>query len=109
MKPILICLFLSLPLQAFLSEENLLAEIFDRFLKSSRFANFVSFQKLRYGCSNCRFKDLTPFSRMRSEGSRFTWGSGGEAVFAKFCVCGRNRPQPFATVRNRSQPLAVVP
>ena len=39
------------------------------------------------------------FSRMRSEGSRFTWGSGGEAVFAKFCV--RNRSQPFATVRNR--------
>ena len=50
-----------------------------------------------------------PFSRMRSEGSRFTWGSGGEAVFAKFCVCDRNRSQPFATVRNRSQPLAVVP
>ena len=41
------------------------------------------------------------FSRMRSEGSRFTWGSGGEAVFAKFCVCVRNRPQPFASVRNR--------
>ena len=36
------------------------------------------------------------FSRMRSEGSRFTWGSGGEAVFVKFCVCGRNRPQPLA-------------
>ena len=35
-------------------------------------------------------------SRMRSEGSRFTWGSGGEAVFAKFCVCDRNRPQPLA-------------
>ena len=29
------------------------------------------------------------------------WGSGGEAVFAKFCVCDRNRSQPFATVRNR--------
>ena len=25
------------------------------------------------------------FSRMRSEGSRFTWGSGGEAAFAKSC------------------------
>ena len=49
-----------------------------------------------------------PFSRMRSEGSRFTWGSGGEAVFAKFCVCGRNRPQPFATVRNRSQVSATA-
>ena len=38
---------------------------------------------------------------MRSEGSRFTWGSGGEAVFAKFCFCDRNRSQPSATVRNR--------
>ena len=26
------------------------------------------------------------------------WGSGGKAVFAQFCVCGRNRPQAFATV-----------
>ena len=41
------------------------------------------------------------FSRMRSESSRFTWGSGGEAVFAKFCVCDRNRRQPSASVRNR--------
>ena len=41
------------------------------------------------------------FSRMRSEGSRFIWGSGGEAVFAESCVCVRNSPQPFATVRNR--------
>ena len=40
-------------------------------------------------------------SRMRSEGSRFTWGSGGEAVFAKSCVCDRNHPQPSATVGNR--------
>ena len=40
------------------------------------------------------------FSRMRSEGSRFTWGSGGEAVFAKSCVCNRNRRQPSATVTN---------
>ena len=38
------------------------------------------------------------FSRMRSEGSRFIWGSGGEAVFAESCVGVRNRPQPFATV-----------
>ena len=36
------------------------------------------------------------FSRMRSEGSRFIWGSGGEAVFAESCVCVRNRSQPFA-------------
>ena len=40
------------------------------------------------------------FSRMRSEGSRFIWGSGGEAVFAENCLGVRNRPQPFATVRN---------
>ena len=46
------------------------------------------------------------FSRMRSEGSRFMWGSGGEAVFAESCVYVRNRPQPFATVRNRPQPFA---
>ena len=38
------------------------------------------------------------FSRMRSEGSRFIWGSGGEAVFAESCVYVGNRPQPFATV-----------
>ena len=44
---------------------------------------------------------LIVFSRMRSEGSRFIWGSGGEAVFAESCVYVRNRPQPFATVRNR--------
>ena len=49
------------------------------------------------------------FSRMRSEGSRFTWGSGGEAVFAKFCVCVRNRRQPSATVRNRRQPFVCPP
>ena len=41
------------------------------------------------------------FSRMRSEGSRFTWRSGGELVFAKNCVCDRNGRQPLATVRNR--------
>ena len=35
---------------------------------------------------------------MRSEGSRFIWGSGGEAVFAESCVYVRNRPQPSATV-----------
>ena len=44
---------------------------------------------------------LQSCSRMRSEGSRFTWGSGGEAVFAKSCVCDRNRRQPSATVGNR--------
>ena len=42
------------------------------------------------------------FSRMRSKGSRFTLcgGLGVEGVFARRCVHGRNRPQPFATVRN---------
>ena len=48
------------------------------------------------------------FSRMRSEGSRFTWGSGGEAVFAKFCVCDRNRSQPSATVRGTAVKLSTV-
>ena len=46
---------------------------------------------------------------MRSEGSRFIWGSGGEAVFAESCVYVRNRSQPFATVSNRSQPSACPP
>ena len=46
-------------------------------------------------------KGLCCFSRMSSEGSRFIWGSGGEAVFAESCVYVRNRSQPFATVRNR--------
>ena len=47
------------------------------------------------------------FSRMRSEGSHFTWGSGGAAVFAKFCVCVRNRRQPFATVCVRAVRLST--
>ena len=51
--------------------------------------------------SNC-------FSRMRSEGSRFTWGSGGEAVFAKFCVCDRNRSQVSATVCGSAVRLSTV-
>ena len=45
---------------------------------------------------------------MRSEGSRLTWGSGGEAVFAKFCVCVRNRPQPSATVCVSAVRLSTV-
>ena len=45
---------------------------------------------------------------MRSEGSRFTWGSGGDAVFAKFCVCVRNRRQPSATVCVRAVRLSTV-
>ena len=40
------------------------------------------------------------FSRMRSKGSRFSLGVGVEGVFARRCVYDRNRPQPFATVRN---------
>ena len=35
---------------------------------------------------------------MRSEGSRFIWGSGGEAVFAESCVYVGNRSQTTATV-----------
>ena len=38
------------------------------------------------------------------------WGSGVEGVFARRCVRERNRPQPFATVRNRSRdPHMAVP
>ena len=48
------------------------------------------------------------FSRMRSEGSRFTWGSGGEAVFAEFCVCVRNRSQVSATVCVSAVRLSTV-
>ena len=35
---------------------------------------------------------------MRREGSRFIWGSGGEAVFAESCVYVGNRSQATATV-----------
>ena len=56
----------------------------------------------------CLFIYLSVFSRMRSEGSRFTWGSGGEAVFAKFCVCDRNRPQPSATACGDAVRLSTV-
>ena len=48
------------------------------------------------------------FSRMRSEGSRFIWGSGGEAVFAESCVYVRNRSQPSATVCVRAVRLSTV-
>ena len=36
------------------------------------------------------------------------WGCGGRTVFARRCVCVRNRPQTSATVRNRPQPFATV-
>ena len=43
---------------------------------------------------------------MRSKGSPFTLGVWGfESVFARRCVYVRNRPQPSATVRNRSRSL----
>ena len=35
------------------------------------------------------------------------WGSGGEAVFAKSCVCVRNRSQPSATVCVRVARLSL--
>ena len=45
------------------------------------------------------------FSRMRSKGSRFhSGGLGVEGVFARRCVHGRNRSQPFATVTVRNRP-----
>ena len=36
------------------------------------------------------------------------WGSGRETVFAKCCVCARNRSQPSATVRVRTVRLSKV-
>ena len=45
---------------------------------------------------------------MRSEGSRFIWGSGGEAVFAESCLGVRNRSQPSATVRVTAVRLSTV-
>ena len=45
---------------------------------------------------------------MRSEGSRFIWGSGGEAVFAESCVYVRNRSQASATVCVRAVRLSTV-
>ena len=38
---------------------------------------------------------------MRSEGSHFIWGFGGEAMFAESCVYVGNRSQPFANDCNR--------
>ena len=66
----------------------------------SQLASFKSQLKMCAWCNQRGFLHVS-FSRMRSEGSRFTWGSGGEAVFAKSCVCDRNRRQPSASVRNR--------
>ena len=43
------------------------------------------------------------YSRMRSKGSRFTLGAWG------LRVCSLDVAQPFATVRNRSQPSARAP
>ena len=60
-------------------------------------------EKKMVGCTNGK-----SFSRMRSEGSRFIWGSGGEAVFAECCVGVRNRPQPSATVRVTAARLSTV-
>ena len=54
------------------------------------------------------------FSRMRSKGSRFTLGVWGLRVCSFDVACTvatvRNRPQPFATVRNRPRyPRMAVP
>ena len=43
----------------------------------------------------------SPFSRMRSKGSRLTLGVWGLS-------CARHRPQPSATVRNRSREVAMA-
>ena len=55
---------------------------------------------------------IADFSRMRSEGFRFTlrvWGLRVCSLDVAFTVATvRNRPQPSATVRNRPQPFATV-
>ena len=55
---------------------------------------------------SCRRSQSNVFSRMRSKGSRFTLGVWGLRVcsldVASASATVRNRPQPFATVRNRS-------
>ena len=48
------------------------------------------------------------FSRMRSEGSRFIWGSGGEAVFAESCVYVGNRSRATTTVCVTAVRLSTV-
>ena len=65
-------------------------------------------QNLRSSKGRAGFQMSSFYSRMRSEGSRFTWGSGGEAVFAKSCVCDRNRRQPSATACVRAVRLSTV-
>ena len=45
---------------------------------------------------------------MRSEGSRFIWGSGGEAVFAESCVYVRNRSPTTVTVCVSAVRLSTV-
>ena len=61
-----------------------------------------------YGSSTHQLNPVDTFSRMRSEGSRFIWGSGGGAVFAESCVYVRNRPQPSATVCVSAVRLSTV-
>ena len=59
-----------------------------------------------------QFSDVYLFSRMRSKGSRFTLGVWGLRVCSldvaqpSATVC--NRPQPFATIRNRSREVAMA-
>ena len=69
---------------------------------------WVALPALWPGSRSWRCQCFPTFSRMRSEGSRFTWGSGGEAVFAKSCVCDRNRRQPSATVCGVAVRLSTV-
>ena len=45
---------------------------------------------------------------MRSEGFSFNLESEGRAVFARRCFRVRNRPQPFARVRNCSKPAPMA-
>ena len=72
-------------------------------------ANLIgNFLNMLSGSSQLRLKLIEVFSRMRSEGSRFIWGSGGEAVFAESCVYVRNRPRATATVCVTAVRLSTV-
>ena len=66
---------------------------------------FLFYVLLLFHVFHC-FLFYMSFSRMRSKGSRFTLG-----VWGLECVRStlRSRPQPSATVRNRSQPSARGP
>ena len=65
---------------------------------------YIGHQKAIFLCE-CKKKNDSPFSWMRSKGSRFTLGVWGLSCVRRTLL---NRPQSFAAVRKRSQPFATV-